>query len=59
MTDEEFNTLLDHLFKLSSSDGDIGHEYWTGVIDKLKEMRELAQKNKLDDHSHNPPFMRS
>lgn len=53
MTDEEFNALLDRLFKLSSNDGDIGHEYWTGVINKLREMRKLAQENKHKEGTMN------
>ena len=49
MTDEAFNELLDHLFKMGLNNGDLGCEYWTGIIKKLKEMRKLAQENKNKD----------
>jgi hypothetical protein len=49
MTDEEFKELLDHLFKMGLDSGDLGYEYWSGIIKKLKEMRKLAQQNEHHD----------
>lgn len=42
MSDEEFLTLIEHLHRLSAHEGDIGHSYWTRVIQQLREMRALA-----------------
>jgi hypothetical protein len=46
MTDQEFKELLEKLHKLGLDGGDLGYEYWSGIINKLKEMRKSALQNK-------------
>lgn len=43
MNDTEFDELLEHLHRESAMHGDLGHLYWTRVIEQLKDMRRLAQ----------------
>jgi hypothetical protein len=42
MTDQEFKELIEKLHKLGLDGGDLGYEYWSGIINKLKEMRKSA-----------------
>lgn len=42
MTDQEFKELLEKLHKLGLDGGDLGYEYWSGIINKLKEMHKSA-----------------
>lgn len=44
MSDEEFNELLDQIFHMALEGGDLGYQYWSRVIRKLKFMRALAMK---------------
>lgn len=40
MTTQEFNDMLDKLYKLGLADGDLGYAYWYNVIQELIKMRD-------------------
>lgn len=48
MTDEEFSELTDKLFRFALEEGDLGYQYWSRAIRKLKHMRGQAMKAARD-----------